>query len=955
MKKIRLLFILMLTIIGVTVAQNVSVHASEANTLIVHYHRFDPNYSGWSLWLWPYQPTPGDGANYAFTGEDDFGKVLELDLETSPFASSSSIGVIVRDGSWNKDVAIDRFIDLTSPNASGEVHVYLVSGDETIYYDDDNIDISHRASNVNFMSTTEIAFQSSKELSQSDITVYENDTPLDFSGFVSQGGSVSLELNQGIELTNEYTITINFNEDGVAPKTYKIGYTGLYSTDEFNDVYAYDGELGALYSADSTTFKLWAPISSNVSVNLYNQSHTSTQTDYDGVAGEDDPYETIDMSLQEKGVWEVTVDGDLHGVYYTFNVTNSGSTYEVSDPYAYGTGINGLRSMVVDFDRLDPDNWDDTAIPDTIGSYNDAIIYELHVRDFTTHSSWNGTDDYRGKFLGLTETGTTYQGVTTGLDHIIELGVTHVQLLPVFDYGAAVDETRLNDPSYQGAKDTIFNWGYMPENFNSVEGSYSTNPYDGSTRITEFKSLIQTFHENGIRVIMDVVYNHHGRSADANFDLIVPGYYFRKTEDGQFSNGSGTGNETASENYMMSKFIVDSTKFWAEEYNISGFRFDLMKLHDVDTMNAVADTLHDIDDTIMVYGEPWTGGTSLLPDALSAYKGTLDEMPGVAVFNDDFRDAIKGSVFDEAGMGFVQGDSSTNAGIRLGIVGATNHFSADLADPWAINPNQSINYVTAHDNNVLYDKLMLSTEELSLQAIKDMQKQANAIVLTSNGIPFLHAGVELMRTKPCVVIDDEPQGECDATLTYDHNSYRSPDETNQIDWQWKVDSIDVFDYYKGLIALRRNINVFSYDSLEEMNEKLFFIPTAGGMVQYMVYDDESAWEYTMVVHNNSVVERSVDLQGYTWNLVVNKDQAGLETIETIEGTVTIAPNETLVMYVLAADAEWPIVEDDIDEPVDEPTVEDEGFLESIPTVVYIVASIAVVGIGVAIIIIRKQG
>jgi pullulanase len=241
----------------------------------------------------------------------------------------------------------------------------------------------------------------------------------------------------------------------------------------------------------------------------------------------------------------------------------------------------------------------------------------------------------------------------------------------------------------------------------------------------------------------------------------------------------------------------------------------------------------------------------------------------------------------------------------------------------------------------------------------NMQKQANAIVLTSNGIPFLHAGVELMRTKPCVVIDDDPQGECDATLSYDHNSYRSPDETNQIDWQWKVDAIDVFNYYKGLIELRRNINVFSYDTLEELNEKLFFIPTAGGMVQYMVYDDASPWEYTMVVHNNSVVERSVDLQGYTWNLVVNQDQAGLETIETIEGTVTILPNETLVMYVLANDAEWPIIEDDIDEPTDEPgddpTVDDEGFLESVPTVIYIVASVVIVGAGAAIIIIRKQG
>jgi pullulanase len=348
--------------------------------------------------------------------------------------------------------------------------------------------------------------------------------------------------------------------------------------------------------------------------------------------------------------------------------------------------------------------------------------------------------------------------------------------------------------------------------------------------------------------------------------------------------------------------MVDSVKFWAEEYNLSGFRFDLMKLHDVDTMNAITDTLHAIDPTILVYGEPWTGGTSPLPESESAYNGTLDQMPGVAVFNDDTRDGIKGSVFNADEKGFIQGVSSGayDERIKLGVVGATGHSQLAVASlpkgSWAVNPNQTINYATAHDNNVLYDKIMLSTSDLTNEQIKDMQKQAGGILLTSNGVPFLHGGIELMRTKPCTYIAGEAQGECD-NGPYDHNSYRSPDQTNQIDWQWKVDNLDVFNYYKGLIEIRRSVDVFSYDSLQDLNQHLFFLPDSTGMVSYIVYDETSPWEYTLVAYNNAVVERPLDLQGYTWNMVVDKDTAGLETISVEEGTYTMRPNETVVMYI----------------------------------------------------------
>jgi pullulanase len=903
MRKFRILLVLMLAFFVAFTTTNTQVHADTATKLVAHYHRFDPNYAGWNLWLWQSAPTSGDGAAYNFTGDDAFGKVMELELAGTPLEGSTEIGVIVRTASWEKDVAIDRFIDMTNPNAQGEVHVYLVSGDSTIYYDDSGIDISNRALGVDFVTIDTIEFTASTNVTEADVTVFADDVAVSIDSFVMFNGEGTIVLSDNADLGKKYTIEIDFNDPGQDPKTYTIGFAGLYASDAFNNEYAYDGQLGTIYSDTETTFKVWAPLSSDVSLNLYEYGHRASEVDYSGQAGTNTPYETHQMIQGDKGVWEVSVSGDLHGVYYTFDVTNGSQTNEASDPYAYSSGVNGRRSMVVDFDRLNPENWVEGYRPDTIESYNDSVIYEIHVRDYTTHSSWNGTEEYRGKFLGLVEKGTSFSGVTTGFDHMVELGITHVQLIPVFDFGAAVDETRLLDPSYTGVKDTIFNWGYMPENFNSVEGSYSTDPYDGSVRVTEYKQMVQAFHDENIRVVMDVVYNHHGKSADSNFDLIVPGYYFRLNENGGFSNGSGTGNETASEHYMMRKFMVDSITFWTEEYNISGFRFDLMKLHDVDTMNAIVDAVHAIDPTILIYGEPWNGGSSPLPDSIAAYNSNLDQMPGVAVFNDDTRDGIKGSVFNEAEAGFIQGSSSFSLDerLKLGVVGAVGHAQLGIGSlpkgAWAVNPNQTINYATAHDNNVLYDKLMLSTEEATHEQIQQMHKQAGGILLTSNGVPFLHGGMEILRSKPCTVIGGEAQGECDASLSYDHNSYRSPDQTNQIDWQWKVDNLEVFEYYKGLIEIRRNVGVFSYDSLTDLNQHLFFLNDPSGMVSYIIYDAESPWEYTLVAYNNSIVERPLDLQGYTWNVVANKDSAGLDVIEVVEGTYLMDPSEVVIMQI----------------------------------------------------------
>ena len=907
------LIILIAVAMSFLLLSSVEVHALATDKLVVHYYRFDGDYDDWSLWIWPYEPNAGSGVDYGSTGDDGYGKVYEIDLTGSEFDGTTSVGLIVRTADWVKDVSIDRFIDVSAPNGSGEVHVYLVQNNPTIAYDINDADISNKILSASFTDENTISYSATAPSVAGDVSLYANDILVPISNFSSSGSNASFDIDTTVDLTKKYRLELDFGNGETT--SLSVTFDGFYTSDIFNDQFGYDGELGAIYTEASTTFKLWAPISDAVSVNLYSFGHTSGQLDNDGIAGDDDPYVTTDMVLGEKGVWSIEVIGDLDGIYYTYDVTNGLYTNEVMDPYAYTAGLNGKRGMVIDFDSYNPIDWDPLTKPDTMNSYTDSIIYELHVRDLTSHETWTGTEDYRGKLLGLVEPGTTYSGVTTGFDHILELGVTHVQLVPVFDHGI-IDESRLDDPTYAGVKDTIFNWGYMPENFNVVEGSYSTDPYNGEVRTTEFKTLVKEFHDNDVRVIMDVVYNHTGKSADSNFDLILPGYYFRMNPDGTFSNGSGTGNETASERYMFNKYMVDSLVFWATEYNIDGFRFDLMKLHDIDTMNDIVDALHAIDPTIIVLGEPWTGGTSTLPEYDAAYNANLDQMPGVAVFNDDTRDGIKGSVFEVAGTGFVQGNNFSDARVMLGITGATlqdNLSTASLPKgAWAIEPTQTINYVTAHDNNTLYDKLVLSTHEIE-ERIIEMQRQANAIILTSQGIPFLHSGVEFLRSKPCTVVNDEAQGECDSANIYDHNSYRSPDETNQFDYNLKVQNLDTFNYYKNLIALRKMKDVFTLDTSSEIADAIEILPSQEfGLISYMLHDEDDLWKTIYVVHNNGDIERDFRVNTGTWNVVSTTDEIGeisetsfngdtIPTLTTLyvqqgEETITLDKNETLIMF-----------------------------------------------------------
>lgn len=858
--------------------------------LKVHYFRYGGDYQNWNIWLWPERL---DGAAIYFDEEngelvkDDFGVVATVNLVGTSYQNKSRIGFLLRRGNWlEKDIEKDRYIEVPSTAPDGVLHVYFVEGDERVGYsiDDPNgPDKSDKIKRAYFSEVNKIYYQTTTAVDKEKLKVFEGETEIPFTAVIS-GTTGTLALNKNLDFSKKYRLEVDFESGS---KTYNVTFDGIYDSSEFEEAFAYDGnDLGAVVDGNKTTFRLWAPISEKVVLNIYD---TGTPAFYGG----SNQKESYEMKKDVKGTWFLSFDKNLHGKYYTYSVTNGTSTNEVIDPYAKSAGVNGIRGMVVDFSKVNPEGFAYGNRPKNIEKATDAIIYELHVRDLTTHSSWTGPDKYRGKFLGLTVEGTSYEGVTTGLDHIKELGVTHVQLLPIFDFGV-VDESRLNDSTYN-----VFNWGYMPLNFNVPEGSYSTDPYDGSKRVTELKQVVEVFSKNNIGVIMDVVYNHTGLSADSNFNLILPGYYHRLTNNGAFSNGSGTGNETASERYMVRKFIVDSVSFWAKEYNLSGFRFDLMALHDVDTMKAVVQALKAIDENILIYGEPWNGGTTTLDPAQAADKNNLAQIPEVGAFNDDLRDGIKGSVFNEKDQGFVQGKYDDNIlnKLKYGIAGGTdypglNKDALSYKKIWHTEPIKTINYVSAHDNHTLRDKLYLSISFSDRDYLEAMQKQANAIVLTAQGIPFIHAGAEFMRSKP-------------TQNGYDGNSYESGDVVNQLRWDLKAKNIDVFNYYKALIALRKNHPAFRLETAQEVIDKLSFLyEDETNIIAYQIDNLDwsiagEKWGKILVIHNNGLFKKlklpEVDGE---WVLVGNGNTIGETPIKTYASgqSINILEHETLILY-----------------------------------------------------------
>lgn len=624
----------------------------------------------------------------------------------------------------------------------------------------------------------------------------------------------------------------------------------------FDREHEYEGnDLGAVYTKEKTTFRVWAPTALSVSLNLYKQG--------DG----DNLIETLPMIQDIKGTWVYEKTGDLNGIYYTYSVKIGNQMKEVVDLYAKAVGVNGNRGEILDMQATNPEGFDQDVRP-AFGNATDAVIYELHIRDLSSDAS-SGIQN-TGKFLGLAERGTTNQeGYTTGLDHILDLGVTHVQILPSFDY-ATVDESKLDTAQ--------FNWGYDPKNYNVPEGSYSTDPFHGEVRIKEMKQMIQVLHANGIRVNMDVVYNHTYDLESSWFQKTVPDYYYRKTGD-TYTNGSGCGNETASERAMMRKYIVDSVVYWATEYHIDGFRFDLMGVHDLDTMRAVRAALDKVDPSIMVYGEGWTGGESALDACKAATKNHMNQLDRVGAFNDDIRDGIKGNVFDSHDKGFVNGKEGMEEKIKFAVVGAIYHPQVMISQnsAWSGQPEQSINYVSCHDNLTFWDKLAISNADDSEADRIRMNKLGSAIIMTSQGVPFIQAGEEMLRSKPNDKLESG----------FDENSYCSSDAVNSLKWDKKGTVIDVYDYYKGLIAFRKAHRALRMKTAGEIRNNLSFMSAGANVVAYTITEKEGASEYITVIYNANKNTVCVTLPGGIWDIYVNDEKAGCESLGTVEGTATV--------------------------------------------------------------------
>ena len=849
-KRINVFFmVLLLGILSVIMPLSDALPVSASSvTIKLHYHRKDGKYDGWNVWMWN---EGGDGGSYDFKKEgEDMVAVKDI------AAGVTKVGFIVRKGEWEeKDFDGDRFIDI-SDMVSGTADVFVESGKEEFEkkYSKDSV-TGIKISQAKYNGDISIAVTMTGEIKEDLMKAFKIKPNVKIKA-VEKGSDnlYSVTLDKALDAGGNYSIIYDKND-------YKIIMPNFYSTQKFEEEYTYTGDdLGAIWAKDKTVFKVWAPTAKSVKINLYKS----------GTEGTDDLIETIDMKSDINGTWTAEKQGDLNGTYYTYTVDVNGKKSETCDPYARTAGVNGDRAMIIDLSATNPEGWDSDANPNAGKNITDATIYELHVRDLSSDKS-SGIKNV-GKFLGLTETGTkTASGIPTGLDHIKDLGITHLHILPFYDYGS-VDETKLDKPQ--------FNWGYDPKNYNVPEGSYSTDPYKGAVRVKEVKQMVQALHKNGISVVMDVVYNHVHNAGNFCFNVLVPGYFSRISSDGKYSNGSGCGNDTASERAMVKKYIVDSVLYWADEYHIDGFRFDLVGLIDTDTINEVIEKVHEKHPDVIFYGEGWTMQTDVTKGGYAMTTQVYStKTPKFAFFNDTIRDLLKGSVFSQTEPGYVTGAVGQEENLTNCWMGAAK---------WCKTPSQTVNYASCHDNNTLFDRITLTLPEASEADRIKMNNLASAIYMTAEGIPFMQAGEEMLRTK------DKGDG------TYEHNSYNSPDSINSIKW----DTLDneayknVFDYYKGLIAFRKAHTALRLTNPEDVANNI--IPVEGLEKNVVAFNikggvNGEASDGLYVIFNANNSEVKVNLPESYWDICINDKKAGTEVIETVTGEVKVAPISAMVL------------------------------------------------------------
>ena len=816
--------------------------------LCLHYDRSDDVYSGWSVWFWV---EGSDAADVPLQEEDG-----EMVAKFSVPKGASSVGFIVKQPNWAaKDVDKDQFIDVADC-LSGTVHVSVTSGVE-------GYEMTYGEDVVTGIQVKEVVYQEEEGIrvvltqplpdGDAGFTLSGPAGAVEIASVTADGSNYTLTTAQPLHLLDVYTLTCQGVE-------YTVRMPNVYSTQAFEEAYTYTGEdLGATWSAAQTVFRLWAPTAASVKVNLYES----------GTAGTEDLIEQLDMAPDVNGTWITEKRGDLNGVYYTYLVEVGGKTVEACGPYARTTGVNGQRAMVLDLDSTDPEGWTEDVDPHAGMNITDAVIYELHVRDLSVDESSGITN--KGKFLGLIQSGTTNpEGIPTGLDHMKDLGITHVHLLPSYDY-ASVDESRLETPQ--------FNWGYDPLNYNVPEGSYATDPYHGEVRVAEMKQMVKGLHDNGISVILDVVYNHVYNADAFCFNQIVPQYFSRVSDSGVYSAGSGCGNDTASERSMVSKYIVDSVKYWADEYHIDGFRFDLVGLIDTDTINTVMEEVHKTHPNVIFYGEGWTMSTAVTkPGYTMTTQANSETVPGFAFFSDTLRDCLRGSVFNNDERGYVAGIGGHTGTIASCFRGLPS---------WCKSPTQTINYASCHDNMSLFDRLTQSTPDSSAEDRIRMNNLAAAICMTSQGVPFLQAGEEMLRSKPL------------ADGSFDHNSYCSPDSINSLKWNDLNQEAyrNVYRYYQGLIAFRKAHPALRMTSGEDVRrhvENLTGLDFNVTGFRILPGANGEEKEFVMIFNPRSEATQ-VSLPEGKWDIFVDGDQAGLESLGTMETEVSVAPISAMVL------------------------------------------------------------
>ena len=771
------------------------------------------------------------------------------------------IGFIVRTGcsepggsSWGEATKDGTSEDRFAVIEGEETFIYLKSGDPAQYTSQDGgktltmIKKFTLAGMTDFHKIQYNVTPKTAITSYKQVKVYEGDkelTILDISNMGKEVTSGIIEVEETLDIGKNYRVVIEgYGEKAVVP-------TSIFDSEYFIENYTYDGDdLGAIINGDKTTFKVWAPTASKVVLNLFTSGH------------EGSAYKSVDMVKGDRGVWSYT-ESCGHGSYYTYTVTTSVGTQEAVDPYAKAAGLNGNRGMVVDLSRTNPEGWGEDNFATDIKTYSDAVIWEVHVRDFSNKIA---SSNYKGKYLAFTERGLVNEfGQSIGVDYLVNLGITHVHLLPVYDY-ATVDEAN---------PDSQFNWGYDPKNYNVPEGSYSTNPYDGEVRIKEYKQMVQALHAAGIGVVMDMVYNHT-YDANSSFNKIVPYYYYRYTATGANSSASGCGNDTASERYMFGKFMVDSVSYWAEEYDLDGFRFDLMGLHDLATMQEVENAVHAINPEAIIYGEGWTMG-STIDGSPMANQGQISKIEplegaigGIAVFNDIIRDGLKGSVFTATSKGYISGNGNGSLpSVLFGIKGG-----AGTGFSWEVKNGMVVNYMSAHDNNTLWDKLILSNGDNTVEERLAMNRLGATLLMISKGTVFFQAGEEMLRTKDG-----------------DENSYKSSDAINNIDWSVLKEGSNEYEmmrYYQELIRVRQEYAIF-----RTLNTAVI-ANTSYGEGRVAITLDNHAGGKALIVSNPTGEAMTYNVSG-NWHMIVNGVDV-MDAPEAVTGSITV-PAYTAVVFV----------------------------------------------------------